>query len=223
MSEENLIEFHGPFDQPFPRPFPAAQGAPAWLKDMPSDLPGGPGGKWLTFKKCPPLVDALTGGYLIPLAADVQFLMKEDGVEFRSDLKVIETHPQEQVRGSPVEGRVIVKFMNPWIVKTPPGYSTLFLQPLNRFELPFQVLSGIVETDTYFREVNFPSICLLRPGQSIMLRRGTPIAQIFPIRREGWTSQFVDTDMTRRQEFEKEFLGTVGHYKEKYWRRKQYE
>src|SRR5207237_9909931 len=66
------------------------------LKQMPAEVPGGPADKWLTIKKCPPLLDAMTGGYLIPLVADVWFSMKPDGVEFRSELNIIETHPQER-------------------------------------------------------------------------------------------------------------------------------
>src|SRR5258706_11506779 len=111
----NLIEFHCPGFEPtpirrvpvpeqtLPRPGPASQQVPAWLKQMPAEAPGGPAGKWLTVKKCPPLVDAMTGGYLIPLVADVWFSMKPDGVEFRSELNIIETHPQVQVQGSPIQ------------------------------------------------------------------------------------------------------------------------
>ena len=75
------------------------------LKQMPADVPGGPDGKWLTIKKCPPLLDALTGGYLIPLVADVWFSMKPDGVEFRSELDIIQTHLGVKTSSSPSDSR----------------------------------------------------------------------------------------------------------------------
>ena len=40
----------------------------------------------------------------------------------------------------------VLKFVNPWVVKTPPGYSALFVPPLNRIETPFTFFSGVVET-----------------------------------------------------------------------------
>ena len=224
---ENLIEFFCPdgAQGQIPRPVPASQGVPEWVKQMPNETGEAPGNRpWMTVKKCPPFVDALTGGYLIPLAGDIQFIMEKDGLNFRAELPIIETHPQDQIRGTPFEGRVIVKFMNFWIIKTPPGYSCLFVQPLNRgLEFPFQVISGIVETDTYYREINFPSLCLMRPGTSVVVRKGTPLVQIFPFRRETWKSGFGQIDPKFRKTMEDEFQGTIGHYKSDYWRRKEFE
>ena len=80
-----------------------------------------------------------------------------------------------------------------------------------------------METDTYYREVNFPSICMIRPGTTLTLKKGTPIAQVFPIKREPWTCNWAATDMDRRQALEQEFKGTMGYYKEHYWERKEFD
>ena len=71
--------------------------------------------------------------------------------------------------------RLVLKFRSLWTVRTPPGYSCLFTAPFNRFEIPFTPLSGIVETDTYYNEVNIPTLCHLTPNSSITLAAGTPI------------------------------------------------
>ena len=49
---------------------------------------------------------------------------------------------------------------------TPPDYVCLITAPLNRFEMPFVALTGIVETGSYYKEVRMPMICMLGPGQS---------------------------------------------------------
>ena len=60
-----------------PSPMPAAQGLPGWLRAMPAQLVSElAGGEDETVKRCPPFVDAMTSGFLIPLICDVTV---EDG------------------------------------------------------------------------------------------------------------------------------------------------
>jgi hypothetical protein len=221
---EPLIEFHcqtGLAGQPFPQPRPAVQDTPLWLKQMPASMAAGDGQTLLTVKKCVPFLDAVTSGYIIPLVADVHFRMGEKSLEYQSDLPIIERHPLAQLQGTPFQGLPVVKFLNPWIVKTPPGYSCFFTQPVNRLDVPFYILSGVVETDSYYNEINFPSVAMMRPGSSVTLKKGTPIAQILPFRRENWHSQCAATDEALRQPWKS--LGTEpGRYKDNMWRRKSY-
>jgi hypothetical protein len=219
-----LIEFHcasGLAGQPFPEPHPAVLDTPTWFKQMPANVVA-PGGKeWESVKKCPPFVDAVISGYIIPLVADVHFRMGEKSLEYQSSLPIVENHPLAQLQGTPFQGLPVVKFLNPWIVKTPPGYSCLFMQPVNRLDMPFLVLSGVVETDKYYNEVNFPAVSMLRPGASVTLKKGTPIAQVLPFRREDWQSQSAITDDALRQPWKS--LGTEsGRYKNNMWQRKTY-
>ena len=61
-----------------PRPIPAVQGLPDWFKTMPqrafSDTLQV---EQMTVKRCPPFIDAMTQGFLIPLATDLRV---EDGL-----------------------------------------------------------------------------------------------------------------------------------------------
>ena len=68
-----------------PRPIPAVQGFPDWFKAMPQkgysvinqkDL--------LTIKKCPPVIDAMAYGFLLPLVSD----LKVENGEFSWDRDV---------------------------------------------------------------------------------------------------------------------------------------
>jgi hypothetical protein len=226
-----LIEFHAADPSRFPAPVPATRGVPQWLKGMPMDQPlerqdkaGLETVQVPTVKQCPPFLEAMTCGYLIPLAGDVSFTRDASGsLQFSAQGKIVDTQHPLQVRGSPIQGTLIVKFINPWVIKTPPGYSTLFLPPLNQFEVPFQTLSGLVETDTYYRPVHFPTICLMRPGTGVTLKRGTPIAQAIPIKREEWRSHAVAWDQAARQQIENEMKADRRNfYKDRHWKKKGY-
>ena len=78
------------------------------------------------------------------------------------------------------------KWTVPWSIETPKGFSLLFTHPLNRMELPFVTMSGIVDTDEYECPVNLPF--LIREGFMGVIPKGTPIAQVIPIKREKWSS-----------------------------------
>ena len=56
-----------------PRPVPAVLGLPDWFKDMPQKAFSALlQEEQLTVKKCPPFIDAMTYGFLIPLVADLR-------------------------------------------------------------------------------------------------------------------------------------------------------
>jgi hypothetical protein len=225
--DKQLIEFHTEAPGKFPEPYPAKAGVPDWLKRMPTGVPnptqGGP--EIPTIKQCPPFIEAMACGYIIPLAADVTLTRDSQGtLNFKSvGWKAIDSQHPLQYAGSPFEGDLIVKFMNPWTIRTSPGYSTLFLPPLNQFTLPVQVLSGLVETDTYYRPVHFPSICLMAPGATVTLPRGTPIAQVIPIRREDWQSSVGPSDREARVKIEQDMTADRHNfYKDRHWKKKGY-
>ena len=96
----------------------------------------------------------------------------------------IEFHPNNQIynwdlrKADFPEG---VKFVNPWRIYTPPGYSVMFMTPTYQFEKRFTVLPGIVETDKY-HHVNFPTI--IHTTKDLIIDRGTPFLQVIPFKRE---------------------------------------
>ena len=58
------------------------------------------------------------------------------------------------------------------------------MHPINRDDLPFRLVSGLVDADG-FNDVgiNFPAVWT-DPGFAGVLPRGTPIAQCYPVPRE---------------------------------------
>ena len=76
-----------------------------------------------------------------------------------------------------------------FIIKTPPGYSSLFLPPMNNTDDRFSIIPGIVDTDTYKLEVNFPIVFNGDKYESLKttIKRGTPYVQVIPFKRDSWT------------------------------------
>jgi len=224
-TDSPLIEFHAGGHERFPAPYPAAKNIPEWYKKLPMEVADEISDAIRTIKRCVPFLEAITAGYIIPLAGDITFTRDAQGnVEYdaRCPVNLIETHGPLQYRGTPFSNAVLVKFMNPWTIKTPPGYSTLLLPTLNRFHIPFLILSGVVETDNYYREINFPAICQLPPNSRYEMKSGTPIVQAIPFRREQWQSAAREWDEQRRGEVENAIAANLHLYKDEHWRKKTF-
>jgi hypothetical protein len=182
-----------------PPPIPATLGVPDWLKAMPMQAFNSINAREEdTIKRCPPFVDAMTSGFLIPLICDLRI---QDGeITWDNDIppggvldfpkSPIGFHDASQVSGSPLfkPDRYVIKFHNLWTIEAPEGYSVLFTHPVNRFDLPFTTLSGLVDCDHYrdswihfpahWHDVNFNGV----------LPKGTPVAQCVPVKRDTWAA-----------------------------------
>jgi len=56
-----------------PRPIPAVRGLPEWFKALPQqNFSTVANAELMTIKKCPPFIDAMTYGFLMPLTADLK-------------------------------------------------------------------------------------------------------------------------------------------------------
>ena len=202
MDELNII-FRCPpeLESALPRPIPAVQGIPEWFKAMPQRAFSAVSQtEQFTVKKCPPFIDAMTYGFLILLVTDVRI---ENGM-FTWDREVpggslmtsphspIDFHDNSQVTGSPFfeTDRVLLKFNGFWTIELPVGYSLLITHPVNRPDLPFETLSGMVDADLYRDNfINFPARWRAHDFNGV-LPKGTPLAQCIPIKREEWTARF---------------------------------
>jgi hypothetical protein len=184
-----------------PRPMPAVQGLPDWFKAMPQKTFNPTLGiADQTVKRCPPFIDAMTYGFLIPLPVD---LTVRDG-EFTWNFGVpkgfvsefahspIDFHDPSQAVGAPFydADRFIIKFNNLWTIQAPEGYSLLFTHPVNRTDLPFTTLTGLVDCDTFYDSpLNFPARWHDVSFNGV-LPKGTPVAQCLPVKREIWAGRF---------------------------------
>ncbi|MFI4986820.1 MAG: hypothetical protein ACHQF3_05220 [Alphaproteobacteria bacterium] len=180
-----------------PRPYPAVEALPEWFKSMPLKAYSATlGNEEWTVKRCPPFIDAMTYGFMMPLAADLAY---KDGA-FSWDWEIggtplsehtrspIDFHDSIQATGSPFfeEDCFLVKFNSFWTIELPPGYSLLVTHPINRADLPFLTLTGLVDADRYKDNfVNFPGAWIKKDFEGVV-PKGTPVAQCIPVARESW-------------------------------------
>jgi hypothetical protein len=183
-----------------PPPIPAVQGLPNWFKALPQKAFNAiTQSEGQTIKRGPPFIDAMTYGFLIPLPCDVtvadgefswDFDIPENGVDnfVRSPISF---HDPSQVAGTPFaqEDHFAIKFNNFWSIEAPAGYSLLFTHPVNRPDLPFTTLTGLVDSDLYHESrVNFPAHWHDMNFNGV-LPKGTPVVQCIPVKRESWDVQ----------------------------------
>jgi hypothetical protein len=212
------------------RPRSARAALPDWLRQMPSrafsDVHDA---EVRTVKQCPPFVDAMSYGFVVPLPCDVK--VSDGRLAWDWDLPPLslDAHPRSplsfhvpaQVTGTPFHhpDRVMVKFNSFWTVELEEGWSLFATHPVNREDLPFRTLTGLVDADR-FSDVGilFPA-AWIDPDFSGVLPRGTPVAQCFPVPRTGLDLSCVPFDAERQARYAataSALLDAPGHYRKSF-------
>lgn len=201
------------------KPIPTSRVMPEWFRLMPGSVDG-----IETVKKCIPVLDALTAGYVIPISADAYWDKESKSFVSAFVDKLDSDHMKEQTSFVEIPDNFDDqphKWINRWYIKTPKGYSTLFIHPLNRQDLPFRSFSGIVDTDKHPMAVNFPFI--LEKDFEGMIPAGTPMIQAIPFKRDDWESLVIDTGDSYSYPYSSDNLNPpFAWYKRKWWTRKLY-
>ena len=212
FKKKPIIEFYAHADdvKTLPHPRPAAKYIPDWYKRIPQVINDGRndrdqfGAPTFTAKKCMPMLDVMSMGYVIPLAGDLSVKSNHDcsTIEVTSspNMNLCEFHDIRQLgeRSAPGFPAPPIKFINPWIVKTAPGWSTLFTPLMNNFNQHFTCLSGLVDTDRYPKQVNFPAVWHTANFDG-MLEAGTPLILAVPIKRSSIPSKPLVREMTEKE------------------------
>lgn len=229
-------------------PIPIKLNIPEWYKKLNHSV------SQMTVKGCMPFLDTLTSGYLLKLPQDLDIQHnieskneKNENTKnsfFTSGLHDMsqylyaksinlnsqrEFHSIEQLEGSPLieknKNLPFYKILNPWKIKTPKGYSCLFVPPLNNSDDRFSIIPGIVDTDTFDQEINFPIVINgdKYPVLQTIVKKGTPYVQIIPFKRDSWKmklkfrkqKEIIDSKIFYH-------LKVLNIYKEKMWSKKSW-
>jgi hypothetical protein len=216
-------------------PEPSSLKVPKWYKDLsPYMNPSIKNHKNyflknnLTAKACVPIFDAINAGYMVELPCDVQFVdpaQNEMGYRALWDVSwdVLDLHTSDQVGdiGIPENfDKSAWKLMSNWRIKTPKGYSLLYTHPFYRYDLPFITATGIVDSDIYDFQVNLPFF--IKKDFTGTIEKGTPIAQVIPIKRENWKSEVLGCEESHEFAYDKLKLISRGAYKKLWWQKKHY-
>jgi len=224
------ITFTNKFGLDFFSPQPATKVLPEWYKKQIEYVSGEKkpmenNSTSATVKKCMPVFDALTSGYILFTPVDV-YVSQRDGMPYYqwSGQDAISFHPITQADEHPAKnGFAYPKWMNSWGIKTPAGYSTLFIPPMHNPNNMFTVLEGVVDTDTYTETVNFPFV-LKDPSWEGMIPAGTPMVQVIPFKRDAWKMKIGREKELKENAKIVSLLNTsfFNKYKTYFWSRKEY-
>jgi len=185
------------------KPEPIIKTIPSWFReaDRFAKKPDGEywigpdGGKVPTWKACPAIFDIMGTGYTLKTPCDIEFYLGDfKSISVKVSEKkyedfVTKRDPMPQFQHPEGYYRTHFAWMPDWAVETPEGYSVLYTQPFNRFELPFLTTSGIIDNDKVNLMGSMPFF--IREGFSGVLPAGTPIAQMIPFKREDWQSEII--------------------------------
>jgi hypothetical protein len=219
------------------KPQPSQAYIPEWFKNMEpyQKSPQNPDGTKIiiengfsnaTAKKCMPMLDGITSGYTVPLWADVTVTRDNQGAAISWDVskEVFAEHGPSGRHVTPPAGysNQVFKY-SPWFkIQTPPGYSILVKHPAGHNDLPFQTIPAIIDTDKNVIDGSFPM--WIKEGFEGTVKKGTPLVQIFPFKRENWEAEFDwITEEQQLIEQDKGFWATIqNNYVKNVWVRKTY-
>jgi hypothetical protein len=218
-------------------PQPALKFIPEWHKNLPKYSEGtnffnyGGYANNLTVKSCLPVTDAFTSGYIISSFCDMQVSRNHAGeVQITWSLNSQNVSPQVSQSNQPgkhnfanIEGYDNSDFswLPTWCIKTPKGYSSMFIHPLNRNDLPFYTIGGVIDTDGWGDAGKHPF--MFKKGWEGIIPLGTPLIQVIPFKREDWKS-IADASMTKEylKKITKRDKQFKDYYKINHWKSKKY-
>jgi hypothetical protein len=229
-------------------PIPAKLNIPEWYKKLEHSI------SHQTVKGCVPFLDSLTAGYILKIPQDFNVSHNVDsknqkGEKIKDSFQKfglhdmssvlnakyvnlnshIDVHNTFQLEGSPHleknKNLPFYKILNPWKIKTPKGYSCLFVPPLNNTDDRFSIIPGIVDTDTFPNEINFPIVLNgdKYPILETTIKKGSPYVQIIPFKRDSW-KMIIKPVKQKESQNSKLFYGLklLNIYKDKYWNKKSW-
>ena len=148
-----------------------------------------------TYKVCVPLIDTLTSGYILSTPADIYVAKANDTTDIPSlswkvtwqlldfqNSKILGNYPPPHAHNPN-----LFRWYVDWQIVTPNGYSLWVTHPSHRYDLPFTTINGFVDTDTHPNHLFLPFF--IREGFEGIIPKGTPIAQLLPVKRENWELQ----------------------------------
>ena len=248
-TQEDLLEL-------IPHPVMAKRAQPKWFQKLKPTAGGMEKADAGTVKRCKPVLDAVSQGYIIPLWADLQVkverkwkLYSDEGfiaeIEPRGNPEDVLGQPIKDVEGEPVITRIdkgewlvsvkfpdqndmrigdmigghgwqqvgnacdlkrfklgksLLKFTNPWVIETPKGWSVKFQNPSNNWSNDIEIVEGVVDTDEYYNEVNFPFVWTGHEEGEFIIERGTPLVHVIPFKREPMDLEIGVTDQKRKEQ-----------------------
>jgi hypothetical protein len=222
-----------------PKPEPTLKNIPDWYKrqagSVDEDSGLAKGVSTGTIKRCMPIFDAMTAGYLLYFPMDVyvdatdpqKLTWSAPNPMLKHSSEMFAVHAELQYDQYPVDRDIwhpqLFRILPFWSAVTEKGFSTLIIHPLHREAEVFKTVSGLIDTDNFSSDGHFSMH--IKKGFKGIIKQGTPFAQMIPIKRESWKME-VANDIESTEFLLKQRLSVRSKfrhsYKEKFWNKKEY-
>ena len=218
------------FDTPLPTA--AKDNLPEWYKTTQSYINNIKATKILndvflttaTIKKCMPVFDVISAGYLINSWADIKIYNENSVIYYDVDGAILASHSTKQAGNHFAVDKnddLVAKFINTWAIKTPEGYSCLFIPPAHRPNV-ISIMPAVVDTDSYNLAVHFPFVLADRNFVGV-IPKGTPLVQVIPFKRDNWEMECGVLDSVEKVDvFNALHQESFNGYKNNFWEQKDY-
>lgn len=167
-----------------------------------------------TIRACPAMDDWLKMGWYLVANRDMEILLgtsrgSADGTVWAAAIDTeagkwikddaSSSHPSTQTSdafsylgtGENPPIKDAFKMKNPWNIKTPKGYSCFYLDPFLHQNKYFSTWQGIIDTDEFnVNEDNAQIIFYPKVDHSFIIKKGTPLCQVIPFKREEWVGTY---------------------------------
>lgn len=205
----------------------------------------GNGGDNATIKRCIPVLDSMTMGYLIKTDSEMYVEpQKAPPIDFSDSSKpaapspIKATFPRErekvtvhdygQAYTHPVTQRSkqeLQKVFTPWHVMVPDGHSVIMLNQMNNPSPYWETVSGVMDADAFYPRINL-MVAMNDPEFKGIIPAGATLCQIIPFKRESWKSVVIDNQREDVSKVKKlnHRLSSVFHgsYRKLFWSKKEF-
>jgi hypothetical protein len=172
-----------------------------------------------------PFLDSISVGYIQKTWTDIYVENNNEEVSFLHNHKVTMFLSREQTHIPVSEYYYQTEFIwqRPWSIILPDGMSALITHPINRIDLPFTTMSGVVDFDKSIHAPigNIPFF--IKKDFVGLIPKGTPMFQILPFERNKWQSEKQSFSQKFWQEKINEKGNVLGFYKKKIWQKKYFD
>lgn len=223
----------------FPEPEPLSKNIPEWYKSQFSyqdnDKTPKNGFQNITVKKCMAISDVLLMGYILKAPFDI-YLDTTDGQTLKQEVPgsyqvftraVTGNHKEFQYDKMPIDKdfyvRDLLRINMIWLIKTKPGYSCLFINPMLGDESPLMSVPGVIDTDEFLSTGLFSFF--VKKNYKGIIKKGTPLIQVIPFKREDFNYEIIkDPDIVKKLDEQDATIRTSfsSGYKNLFWKSKKY-
>lgn len=245
--EKLFIEFRNTeaYEGALAKPVKAKKALPEWFKRLAPaaestvDCPvtGKPlSYKKPTAKKCIPMVEASGHGVMIPAWTDFTVIISRDENNELMGRMLMGTYGQDYGEHDHTWDQVgdavniekqaglkqIFKFMSPWRIRTPEGYSIFVKNPANHFNPDFELFEGVIDSDNYNLTINLPFFWKNGAEGTYLIEKGTPLAQVMLVKREDFDIKFgIISHLEINQQENKLASKANDRYKTLFWHKRK--